>query len=118
MEESDIGGAEVNIPGRGSGGVGVDGKGDPIRGIAGILSKCSGTGWGFIFTCGYLALCLSKWTFRFPLVVNRFPQMLHLKGLSPKNEKEKLGKIKFNKPFTFNKYLRQEHSKPFHIANI
>jgi hypothetical protein len=84
MEEIDIGGVEVNIPPEsGRGGVGVDGKGDPIRGIDGILSRCSGTGCGFILTCGYLALCLSKWTFRLPLVVKRFPHMLHLKGLSP-----------------------------------
>lgn len=112
MEDSDIGGAEVNIPGRGSGGVGVDGKGDPIRGIVGILSKCSGTGWGFIFTCGYLALCLSKWTFRFPLVVKRFPQMLHLKGLSPGNEKTKWVKSNLT-THLFIQYMRQEHSKPF-----
>lgn len=45
MEEIDIGGAEENIPPEsGRGGVGVDGKGDPIRGIGGILSRCSGTG--------------------------------------------------------------------------
>ena len=45
MEDSDIGGADVNIAaGSGRGGVGVDGKGDPIRGIGGILSRCSGTG--------------------------------------------------------------------------
>lgn len=32
---------------------------------------------------GYFSLCLWKWTFRFPLVEKRLPQMLHLKGLSP-----------------------------------
>lgn len=70
MEESDIGGVEVNIFGRGSGGVGVDGKGDLIRGIVGILFKCLGIGWGFIFMWGYLVLCFLKWIFRFFLVVN------------------------------------------------
>lgn len=34
-------------------------------------------------TCGYLALCRWKCTLRFPLVENRFPHTLHLKGLSP-----------------------------------
>ena len=60
----------------------------------GRRSKCSGTGLGFILTCGYLALWRSKWTLRLPLVEKRLPQMLHLKGRSPVNtQKQTMIKI-------------------------
>lgn len=46
---------ETRGSGRG-GGVAMLWNGDPRSGMGGGLSRCSGTGLGFIFTCGYLAL--------------------------------------------------------------
>lgn len=75
------GGGARGILGRGmDGGMGVGGY---PGSMLGCLSRCSGTGVASILMWGYLALWRSKWTLRFPLVENRFPQMLHLKGRSP-----------------------------------
>lgn len=66
---------------RGRGGRGRGGDGGSRGGC--MSSKCSGTGFGFMGMCGYLSRCREKWTFKLPLVLNRFPQMLHLNGRSP-----------------------------------
>ena len=63
------------------GGRGRGGEGGSRGGC--MSSKCSGTGLGFMGMCGYLSRCREKWTFKLPLVLNRFPQMLHLNGRSP-----------------------------------